>query len=946
MKQKILLFLIALIAAFNAHADYFSVGGINYSSNGDKVTVSSTLYSGDLVIPETVTYEGVTYTVTSIGEQAFAHCENLTSVTIPSSITSIQDNAFFKCTNLNSVTIDNASTAIGYQAFALCSNLTNVDFGNSVTSIEQGAFAYCYKLMDVEIPNTVTSIGKYAFNVCCSMTNLMIPSSVSFIDWEAFNECTSLTHITVDNNNSHYDSRNFCNALIETSTNTLIIGCSSTIIPNSVVTISDYAFSGCHGLTSVRIPNSVTSIGNWAFSNCEDLTDVTIGNSVTAISECAFHQCYNLKHVTIGNSVTTIGKFAFNNCHNLKILTIPNSVSTIGDCAFQSCDGLIGLTINSDLTLNESVFNGCDNLSNFTIGTAVTSIDVSSFRLGYNLKRVTSLATTPPRCSSGFPDEAYWNCTLYVPEESISAYESADYWRNFYNIYSFNEDNTAPWDVNFDIYGYLVDGFLYNLAFSDDDPMYAGIAMMHGRNFIWDPETDTYSEYQIQYDEWNTDSIFYVPDAIETEYGLFKLKFISGGFWGQNDIKTVHIPPTVNRIDAGFNNSSLESIIFDYNGANPIKFGEYADAPFQNCERLTTVEFERPIDIIPNFMFMNCPNLKNVYFYSDYMSLDTIGAGAFFNCSGLTHFDVPQSVKVIGGAAFCYCQNLESINLPDGLTTIDDFAFAECHQLDGIYLNPSLQSIGEGAFTNCWSLSSFSIPDHITTIKDFTFYDCRNLTDLNINNVTIFGDHSFAGCDKLSSIDLTKAQSIGEAAFFSGKVLCGVSKDPDNDPPYVRISYREENWYPGNNEGSFNKIILGENVSVMNDRTFYGHIPDTIICMAPTPPTFSNTNNTDWVFSLEAYDSTVLCVPQVLVNDYREAYGWSRFAHIEGIGVVEPGDIDGDGVMNVKDVTDLIDMLLAGTINIEDNPAADVNGDGSINVADVTGLIDMLLSSN
>ena len=132
----------------------------------------------------------------------------------------------------------------------------------------------------------------------------------------------------------------------------------------------------------------------------------------------------------------------------------------------------------------------------------------------------------------------------------------------------------------------------------------------------------------------------------------------------------------------------------------------------------------------------------------------------------------------------------------------------------------------------------------------------------------------------------------------------------------------------------------------MNDRTFYGHIPDTIICMAPTPPSFSRTDNTDWVFSIEAYDTTVLCVPQVLVNDYREAYGWKRFTHIEGMPIMGNGDVNGDNESNIGDVTALIDMLLGyqtGTCNLIN---ADVNGDGEVNIADVTRLIDKLLSSD
>ena len=958
MKHKFLLFLMLLTATLTASASYITVDGISYTTNGNEATVNDAV-AGDLVIPETVTYEGVTYSVTAIEEQAFAYRNNITSVTIPRSITSIKPNAFLRCTGLISVTIDNASTAIGYQAFANCFYLTNVDLGNAVTSIEQGAFAYCYEMMDVEIPNTVTFIGKYAFDACAKMTNLMIPSSVTHIDTEAFNSCSSLTHITVDKNNTHYDSRNLCNAIIETSTNTLIIGCTNTIIPNTVETISDNAFSSCK-MRTVRIPNSVTSIGNYAFSNCSELTDVTIGNSVISIGEFAFFQCHNLTNLSIGNSVSTIGRSAFKSCYNLKYLNLPSSVTFIGEGAFEGCN-LLGLTINSDLTFDQTSFD-FDNLTNFTIGKSVTSIDISKFRFyEYRLDSVTCLATTPPTCISGFTDYTYSRATLFVPEESISAYENADCWKEFYYITRITNLPEEP-------SGYemvSIDGFWYQLTYDKNDPMYSGTAAMLYRDYSWDIETGNYIEYQIQYEDWNTDSIFYIPSDIVTDHGVFKLTQILGGLSGASDLKTVVVPSTITQLRSyAFGWSSIESIYFcgDYyiNDATPISFGgdltyeygysEYDDGNsiFRGCERLSTVVFEKPIDRLPAFTFMDCSNLKSVYFSDRYfnpdtMPLDTIGDCSFFNCTGLTHFEVPNSVKVIGECAFAYCNNLESINLSDSLTTIKDHAFAECHQLQGVALKPSLQNLGEFAFIKCWSLSSISIPDKITTIKDYTFYDCRNLKYLELNNVTIFGEHSFAGCDKLPSIDLTKAQSIGEAAFFTGEVICYLSTEPNDYPPYLHISVCEEGWYPGNNEGSFKKITLGENVSMLNERTFYGHIPDTITCMASAPPVFSRTDNCDWVFSAEANQTTILRVPQALVNDYREAYGWSRFVNIDGIIDVEPGDIDGDGKLDIKDVTDLIDMLLSGTANVENRPAADVNGDGAINIADVTALIDKLL---
>ena len=282
------------------------VDGIYYDLNNEDKTASVTymgLYSsnnkdayvGNIIIPESTTYNGTTYSVTSIGKYAFQNCSGLTSVTIPNSVTSIGEYAFYNCSGLTSVTIPNSVTSIGYNAFADCSGLTSVTIPNSVTSIGSSAFSSCSKLTSVTIPNSVTSIGRFtfercsgltsvtipnsvtsigefAFSHCSGLTSVTIPNSVTSIGKYAFHNCSGLTSVVVDKNNSTYDSRNNCNAIIETSTNNLIVGCKNTIIPNSVTSIGDCAFYNCSGLTSVTIPNSVTFIGKYAFEDCSGLT--------------------------------------------------------------------------------------------------------------------------------------------------------------------------------------------------------------------------------------------------------------------------------------------------------------------------------------------------------------------------------------------------------------------------------------------------------------------------------------------------------------------------------------------------------------------------------------------------------------------------------------------------------------------------------------------------
>jgi hypothetical protein len=178
--------------------------------------------------------------------------------------------------------------------------------------IENGVLVkYKGKESHIEIPKNVTEIDSWAFAGCNSLNSIEIPSSVKYIDKGAFSNCSSLTSIVVDSSNSVYDSRNNCNAIIETASNTLIVGCKNTVIPNSVLSIGVCAFFNCTSLMSIEIPNSVACIGSYAFSHCYNLTSIKIPNSLTKIGNDAFRGCTRLINIEIPNSVTCIDSNAF-----------------------------------------------------------------------------------------------------------------------------------------------------------------------------------------------------------------------------------------------------------------------------------------------------------------------------------------------------------------------------------------------------------------------------------------------------------------------------------------------------------------------------------------------------------------------------------------------------------------------------------------------------------
>ncbi|MGM9859359.1 MAG: leucine-rich repeat protein [Muribaculaceae bacterium] len=416
--------LLALLLALNGAASYaydFTSGLFIYNIiSDDEVEVAGydyRLYDGTVNIPSSVSEGGKTYTVTKIGDTAFAYCIDLTSVTIPNTVNSIDERAFYYCSDLTSITIPDAVTYIGKEAFARCSGLTSLSIPGAVTSIGDEAFYYCSGLTSITIPDAVTYIGKKAFAYCTGLTSITIPKSVTSIGYAAFSHCNNLTSIEVSEENTNYDSREGCNAIIETATNTLSVACMNTIIPNSVTSIGAYAFYDCIGLTSITIPNSVSSIGENAFAFCIGLTSITIPNTVTSIGAGAFSCCIVLTSITIPNAVTSIGDDVFSVCKGLTSITIPNSVTSIGAYAFHHCSGLTSLTIPTSVSsIGYDAFSGCSGLTSIEVSEENTNYDSREgcnaiIETATNTLTVGCMNTVIPNSVTSIGASAFAECT-------------------------------------------------------------------------------------------------------------------------------------------------------------------------------------------------------------------------------------------------------------------------------------------------------------------------------------------------------------------------------------------------------------------------------------------------------------------------------------------------------------------------------------------------------
>lgn len=461
MKKTLFTLFLALVASVGTmfawdYPEAVQIGGIWYYI-GDFACVTAPKgtnpkYSGDIVIPPTVGYQGNSYKVTQIEWYAFAGCSEMTSITLPSTLTSIGQEAFQDCTGLTSITIPVAVDYVGQYPFSGCTNLKSVTWnakkceegwygyfgsnvetfiiGDGVEVLPPGLCNSLFKVTSITLPNSVKKIGACAFQGCTSLASINIPNTVEEIGGGAFADCKSLTSITIPNTITSIEVNTFYNCASLTSFT----------IPNTVKKIGEGAFCSCKSLQSIYIPNSVTLIEQQAFSGCESLYYVYFPNSIDSIGYNAFYGCTKLTTPVHNNHL-----FAYMHPAYIGSYIMPYGIKIIAGGAFMNCTGMNSITFPNTLKKIEMwAFLGCTDLQDLTIPSSVIRIGSYAFSNCTSLSFIQCEAAIPPVCPEA--DEYYQiniSIPVYVPSESIEAYKNAPWWKIFSNIRPFYADEVA-----------------------------------------------------------------------------------------------------------------------------------------------------------------------------------------------------------------------------------------------------------------------------------------------------------------------------------------------------------------------------------------------------------------------------------------------------------------------------------------------------------------------
>lgn len=776
MRRVCLVFVIlAVFYKSGVFAQEFIVDGIKYNvtsvENRTVEVISNGMngwkgkYSGDIVIPSTVNYDDKDYNVTKVGERAFWFCADVTSFVIPNTITRIENEAFAYCWNAGDIQVPENVKYIGDRAFYVCSGIRNIRIPMTVTHIGEDAFAlfsqndsvvedYYIETIQWNCNLDFSCLGKSFIGDCNNVRDYNVRKLIIGKDVTKFTFCDNpyddpfyesrgtlkkVESIEVNELNPVFDSRDGCNAIINTSQNKLIAGINNTVIPATVTRIGEFAFMDCDAITSIDIPSGVTNIDDGAFCGCSALESFTIPSGVTTIGYRTFLNCGKLETITIPASLTGIGSSAFEGCSSLITeISIPADMTVVPSAAFRGCSSLTSVTIPSSVTrIENDAFYGCESLTDITIPEGVTDIRYDAFS---GCKKISS---------------------LYIPSSvssiSIGAFNYCDALESIVVA----AGNTT-YDSRNDCKAIIKTSTNELVAGSANTVVPSGVTIINDGAFsgrtgleelVLPVSLTSIGSYSFT-NCINLENIN-IPDGV-TDIG-------TSAFEGCEKLSSIEIPNTVTSIgNNAFNGCYALTTIELSNSITNIDIEAFA-----GCESLETVIIKEGVESIRDRAFAGCINLKTLYVPStvtyiatnafdqvndiDYVYWNTNTVGLF--TGDAQQFKKRHIGKLVIGKSMTTIQlaNLWGGGIDHFEVEADNPVFDSRDGCDGIIVTDSnvlyqgcintkipygITAIGATALDDIYDMTSIQIPSSVASIGWYGLSGNSSLLSINIYSKT------------------------------------------------------------------------------------------------------------------------------------------------------------------------------------------------------------------
>jgi len=827
MKKIYFLFLLTLLPMVASGQDRIKIKGVYYyiySESKTAIVISHpNKYSGEVVIPKTVTYNSVKYRVTSIGEKSVEGCTSLTSVTISNSVTSIGNYAFRYCSGLTSMTIPNSVTSIGNNVFYGCTNLKLKDGTDwtegqiTITVNTPGDLNYAIVESDEEeitrlkIKGRINSEDlKYLINQNGKIANLesLDLSEVTFdydggcyksftwsdYDLYGYSDVNNF-YLTKDEAITHPSGGAFSHTYTTNYYGPNLAGAfygsslKHVVMPKNVKKAAVKTFQYSKGLLSVKYPGGINKVEELAFADCEMLMSIstlkadTIGKKafygcgflqslknidrvkfidVSAFSGCSIFTGY--KGVLSLQNVDSIPEGAFSRCSMLSDVRLSDNLEEIGARAFADCISLTSITLPENLSvLGDGTFAECVSLTSITLPQNLSIIGAGAFEDCTALQEVNLLSTLKRVDKTSFYNTP-WMAKLPVEAR-------VRYLGTIALCLADETTSASSFTLTFrDGTTYIAENFLSNVQKS--------ITALKLPNSLRRIGEKAFAN--IAYGQSISINSVSIPENVE-EIGAgafgscYNLSVVNFNAIHCDDANNVFNAGALEKVNIGSKVQILPDGVFLSNrNLIIVKFAERNDntplvigkAAFRGCDKLKSLSLPKGVTSIGEEAFYNCIGLASITIPN---GVTSINDGVFYSCTGLTSITIPKGVTNIGNKSFSYCRGLTSITIPKGITCIGDSAFYECSGLTSFTIPSGVTSIGNGAFQNCSALTSITIPKGVTSIGDYAFYKCSALTSINIpDGVTRIGNMAFYECSGLTSVTIPNSVTSIEGGGFSG----------------------------------------------------------------------------------------------------------------------------------------------------------------------------------